>query len=953
MKILLCNERFLFRFGVDRVLMILGMYFKKMGHTVIMMGNRLDEKAVQVCTDRFIKVPEAPEYFNSNEFVQGWLSQNWDDLFPSQQDIPDIAFVAGWPFYESLSILKEKCGVCIFHDYGAVPLDKMEGGTLLTQQKLRKLRADNLSKADKIIAISRFLEESQSKPDAQNLISTGYIHLGTDHMELGLWSKQDLKLEESQTVEEVQQLKKEGCNLIFLLGRFEFGNYKNSEQSFELLREIKRKISNVRMLILAQAEDISVPDDLKGDIKFLGFVSDDDLQALMKLCDVGISMSLWEGFNLPLSEMQLLKRPVYVFNVGAHPEVVIDPYYLCDSLADMNEKVILQLQGKERISPDVKREQYLRFKEYFTWQRCAVELLDEFSRLLYQKNEIVVFIDVTNASHDTANSGVMRVTRHISKNIQERAETVFILWDKSIEKYVFPYPEEVGLLCAYGGPEKEKIKLCSTDGMARKCLDEYLPVVSNREKFALITETIDEIEARKIRKYFKNNNTKLIAIFYDAIAVLHPELCNIDVAENHKIYMRGLGECNLVVPISQTSEGDLIAFWDTEKISPTTVCTDLLPGELEGTERVKENHAGARRGKPVSILCVSTLEPRKNHKRLLQAFLMLAEKHPELDWRLTLIGNRYAGNTEIPEYVTSISKRESRIKWLGVVDDAALKKAYQDADFTIYPSVIEGFGMPIMESLWAGKPCICSDNGVMAELGKEGGCLLVNVLDEKSIMEGIYTLASDTEQLQSLTEEAINRPIRTWKEYTICLLDSIYRLSDRGHREKERIFNRFLFGEKTLTSSTANISMKTAIFGITELIRPACVISLGNNENLSLFTENVPLVYTISDAQAKRTAANHFALNGTVSEVLPVLLDELKHHRVPVSLLYLAQDYSDFEGLVDILNAYHSTIPLLVMLEGNKTKINWDRLTSLRRQDSFPIPGDQYNIEVVLLCECR
>ena len=84
--------------------MILGMYFKKMGHTVIMMGNRLDEKAVQVCTDRFIKVPEAPDYFNSNEFVQGWLSQNWDSLFPSK-DTPDIAFVAGWPFYESLSIL--------------------------------------------------------------------------------------------------------------------------------------------------------------------------------------------------------------------------------------------------------------------------------------------------------------------------------------------------------------------------------------------------------------------------------------------------------------------------------------------------------------------------------------------------------------------------------------------------------------------------------------------------------------------------------------------------------------------------------------------------------------------------------------------------------------------------------------------------------------------------------
>ncbi len=951
MKILLCNERFLFRFGVDRVLMILGMYFKKMGHTVIMMGNRLDEKAVQVCTDRFIKVPEAPEYFNSNEFVQGWLSQNWDDLFPSRRDTPDIAFVAGWPFYESLSILKERCGVCVFHDYGAVPLDKMEGGTLLTQQKLRKLRADNLSKADKIIAISQFLEESQSKPDAQNLISTSYVHLGTDHMKLGLWSKQDLKLEESKTVEEVQQLKKEGCNLIFLLGRFEFDNYKNSEQSFELLREIKRKFSNVKMLMLAQQEDVPVPADLQGTIKFLGFVSDDDLQTLMELCDVGVSMSLWEGFNLPLSEMQLLKKPVYVFNVGAHPEVVIDPYYLCDSLADMSEKVILQLQGKEKIRPDVKQEQYLQFKEHFTWQRCAVELLDEFSKILYQKNKIVVFIDVTNASHDTANSGVMRVTRHISKNIQERAETVFILWDKSIGRYVFPYPEEVNLLCSYGGPEKEKIKLRSSDGMARKCLDEYLPSIASQEKFALITETINEIEARKIRKYFKKNNTKLIAIFYDAIAVLHPELCNMDVAENHKIYMRGLGEYHLIVPISQTSERDLIAFWDAEKIAPTSVCTDLLPGELEGAKRVKENHAGSRKGKPVSILCVSTLEPRKNHKRLLQAFLMLAEKHPELDWRLTLIGNRYAGNAEIPEYVTNISKRENRIKWLGVVDDPTLKKAYQDADFTIYPSVVEGFGMPIMESLWAGKPCICSHTGVMAELGKEGGCLLVDVLDEKSIMEGVYTLASDIGKLQSLTEEAINRPIRTWKEYTICLLDSIYRLSDKGHWQKEGLFNRFLFGERTMTSSTANISMKAAIFGITELIRPACVISLGTNENISLFTENVPIVYTISDVQEKRTAANHFVLNGTISEVLPVLLDELEKHHISVGLIYLAEGYSDFETLTDMLNAYHSKLPLLIMREGMKTKIAWDRLTLRKKQDSFIIPGDPYDIEAILLCE--
>ena len=101
MKILLCNERFLFRFGVDRVLMILGKYFREMGHTVVMMGNKLDERAVESCTDDFIKVPEAPEYINSNEFAYTWLQENWEVFFPKGQE-PDAAIIAGWPFYCSI-----------------------------------------------------------------------------------------------------------------------------------------------------------------------------------------------------------------------------------------------------------------------------------------------------------------------------------------------------------------------------------------------------------------------------------------------------------------------------------------------------------------------------------------------------------------------------------------------------------------------------------------------------------------------------------------------------------------------------------------------------------------------------------------------------------------------------------------------------------------------------------
>ena len=60
MRILVCNERFLFRFGVDRCLLMLGNQWRKDGHEIIMMGNRMDPASVSKCSDRFIRIPDAP-----------------------------------------------------------------------------------------------------------------------------------------------------------------------------------------------------------------------------------------------------------------------------------------------------------------------------------------------------------------------------------------------------------------------------------------------------------------------------------------------------------------------------------------------------------------------------------------------------------------------------------------------------------------------------------------------------------------------------------------------------------------------------------------------------------------------------------------------------------------------------------------------------------------------------
>ena len=81
MRILVCNERFLFRFGVDRCLLMLGNQWRKDGHEIIMMGNRMDPASVSKCSDRFIRIPDAPDYRTWNEYTLDYLRDHWDEWF--------------------------------------------------------------------------------------------------------------------------------------------------------------------------------------------------------------------------------------------------------------------------------------------------------------------------------------------------------------------------------------------------------------------------------------------------------------------------------------------------------------------------------------------------------------------------------------------------------------------------------------------------------------------------------------------------------------------------------------------------------------------------------------------------------------------------------------------------------------------------------------------------------
>ncbi len=167
---------------------------------------------------------------------------------------------------------------------------------------------------------------------------------------------------------------------------------------------------------------------------------------------------------------------------------------------------------------------------------------------------------------------------------------------------------------------------------------------------------------------------------------------------------------------------------------------------------------------PFKALCVGTIDPRKNHATLLGALKVIREVHPNLNLHLTLIGNAYPGADDLASEITQACERDPGLEWIQGADDTELDRAYRECAFTVFPSLVEGFGIPVLESIWYGRPCICSPDGAVGERSLGGGCLTVDVVNPKELAAAMVDLAQKAELRQRLTAEARSRSLRTWRE---------------------------------------------------------------------------------------------------------------------------------------------------------------------------------------------
>jgi len=208
-----------------------------------------------------------------------------------------------------------------------------------------------------------------------------------------------------------------------------------------------------------------------------------------------------------------------------------------------------------------------------------------------------------------------------------------------------------------------------------------------------------------------------------------------------------------IIAVTQTTKNDAIEILKIpeKKISVVYEAADPFYYKREkiGTIRVKEKYQVEGR----YILCVGTREPRKNLDRAIMAFAELTSKFPDLN---LLIAGKYGWGEDSAKLKVQSAKLTEKVKILGFVEKEDLACLYSGAETLVYPSLYEGFGLPILDAMACGCPVITSDRGSMKEISGEAA-VLIDPVSVKSISGAIAKICTDSNFRTKLSQQSLKK----------------------------------------------------------------------------------------------------------------------------------------------------------------------------------------------------
>ena len=378
-------------------------------------------------------------------------------------------------------------------------------------------------------------------------------------------------------------------------------------------------------------------------------------------------------------------------------------------------------------------------------------------------------LDLSHTSHTSARTGIQRVARSLWRELGDSARP--ITYDPHQRTWRALDAWERDNLAADSFSRKRGATWplsARLRGYSRR-LFSSAPSAPHASALArhsglLVPELFTPAVAATLPALFAATSGPRAAVFHDAIALKFPELTPTKTVARFPAYLRELLAFDGIAANSADSHATLVAYWDWLGVPaaarPVVV---TIPLGIDLPSPVAVAHTAPASALPV-ILCVGSLEGRKNHLALLEACETLWSAGTRFELHLIGLAHPQTGRTALAR-VQSLQAAGRPLRYSGPVNDATLAAAYAACAFTVYPSLIEGFGLPVLESLARGKPCICSARGALGEAARDGGCIALEQVDAPALTAAIARLLTTPSELARLAGAAQARTFRTWRDY--------------------------------------------------------------------------------------------------------------------------------------------------------------------------------------------
>ena len=401
-----------------------------------------------------------------------------------------------------------------------------------------------------------------------------------------------------------------------------------------------------------------------------------------------------------------------------------------------------------RVSPGLADQ--IRERLYSFWYRFLSQN-NKVSKTPLFRDRPGLLIDVSVVSKTDAGTGIQRVVNNIFRKLFEQTENVIAICD------------HFGQLITSNSYVEQKVgkEMVQEQVIEFKAGDSLLLLDSSWNFAADYSRFLKRASESEVMSY---------GVFYDLFPIQYPELFASPTFINsfcdwHNMLLE---QSDSIICISRTTADVVAQYYEIKQFQrkyPLKLYYFHMGADVPGGSQVsrKEMQDFVKTG--TVFLMVGTLEPRKGHMVVLNAFSKIL-RETQQECRLLIIGHDGWKNDEIRKEL-ALPEFKDKILWIKDASDEELRWSYAHSDALIAASKDEGFGLPLVEAAHFGLPIICSDIPIFREV-TQGNADYFKVMDADDLARCI-TAWLQTEK----HPDSRNIRIYTWQESAQEILDIV------------------------------------------------------------------------------------------------------------------------------------------------------------------------------------